>query len=356
MSLINDRSSFEVTTWFEGQRAVLFLHGRVESLAAFDLWEALVGAIDIHNEELILDLSCLDFIGAAGLVALASAEKRFADAGVELTIRTPPRVLRQFLSSMEPTEVARLDQALARLGYLGQEQVGETSSSIAPSSSVDLRNVIPTASDVVGDTLQLVVELAQTSVSGADGVSVSLMQHGDLVTMAATDATVREMDTYQYATGEGPCVDASYLGHWFHAHSLDSESRWPSFTPRARALGISSILSSPLTALEDPVGSLNIYSRTASTFDIRAQEMAAAFARKASVILTDASAGASDAQLALRFQEALRSRVIISTAGGIVMESEDIDEDDAFTRLLRQSIKREESPSGDVGEKNDPLG
>lgn len=48
---------------------------------------------------------------------------------------------------------------------------------------------------------------------------------------------------------------------------------------RARALGIRAILSSPLKAFEQPVGALNIYSRTASTFDVKAQEAAAFFAQ-----------------------------------------------------------------------------
>lgn len=113
--------------------------------------------------------------------------------------------------------------------------------------------------------------------------------------------------------------------------------------PRAAALGIMAILSSPLTAFEEPVGALNIYSRTASTFDVRAQETAAGFARKASVILGDARASVTDAELAVRFQEALRTRDVISTAKGIVMERESLNEDDAFTILLRQSIKSGQS-------------
>ena len=123
---------------------------------------------------------------------------------------------------------------------------------------------IPTDPDVVDGALRLVVELAQISVRGADGVSVSLFRHGELLTVAATDETVTEMDAAQYATGVGPCVDASRRGRWFHAESLETETRWPAFTPQARALGIMAILSSPLTALEEPVGALNIYSRTAS--------------------------------------------------------------------------------------------
>jgi transcriptional regulator with GAF, ATPase, and Fis domain len=98
------------------------------------------------------------------------------------------------------------------------------------------------------------------------------------------------------------------------------------------------ILSSPLMASEKTVGALNIYSRTASTFDTEAQQTAAVFARRASEILGNARAGPTDAQLAARFQQALRSRDAISTAKGIVMERESLNQDDAFTNLLRQSI------------------
>ncbi len=100
-------------------------------------------------------------------------------------------------------------------------------------SSKDLRRVtsMPTDPDVVDGALRLIVELSHTSIGAADGVSVSLMRHGVLSTVAASDQTIMAMDAYQYATGEGPCVDASVEGHWFHAESLDAEVRWPSFTP-----------------------------------------------------------------------------------------------------------------------------
>jgi anti-anti-sigma regulatory factor len=345
MSLINDPSGFGMATSFEGPKAVLALRGRVEGLAAFDFWAALAGAINLGCQEVVVDLSQLDFMGAAGLVALASAEKSFAEAGLELTIRASSPLLRRFLGAMELIEVDRLDHSLARLGHLGREQVVEPIHGLPrpvardPMVELSRMTAIPTDSDVVDGALRLVVELAQTSVRGADGVSISLLRHGELVTVAATDEVIMEMDMHQYATGEGPCVDASRRGRWFHAESLDAEPRWPSFTPRARDLGIMAILSSPLTAFEKPVGALNIYSRTAWTFDVMAQETAAGFARRASVVLGDARGGVTDAELAVRFQEALRTRDLISTAKGIVMERESLNEDDAFTNLLRQSIK-----------------
>jgi transcriptional regulator with GAF, ATPase, and Fis domain len=207
-------------------------------------------------------------------------------------------------------------------------------------SAADLRHVtaMPADPDLVDGALALVVELARSCVRGADGVSVSLLRHGRLSTVAASDQTILDMDADQYATGEGPCVDASRQGHWFHAESLATESRWPTFTPQARSLGINAILSSPLKAFDQPVGALNIYSRTASTFDVKAQETAAVFAQKASVILSDAEAGVNDTDMAVRFQVALRSREVISLAKGVIMEREGIDEDKAFTALLRLSL------------------
>ena len=228
MSFIRDSAGFEITTGFEGRSALLALHGRLENLAALDLWAALERVIDLRDlrnlgEAVVLDLSELEFIGAAGLLALAHAERSFAEAGVELSLRTPSRLVHRLLATIGPTEVDRLDHALASVGDLGDEQVRESnrparSSNSAPTTE-ELGSVtaIPAAPDVVDGVLRLVAELVRVSVSGADGVSVSLLRHGKLLTVAATDAAFMAMDTDQSATGEGPSVDASLQGTCFHA-------------------------------------------------------------------------------------------------------------------------------------------
>src|ERR1700682_822893 len=100
----------------------------------------------------------------------------------------------------------------------------------------------------------------------SEGISVSLQRNEVLSTVAASDQTILEMDADQYATGEGPCVDASVEGRWFHVESLEREERWPAFAPKARQLGIRAILSSPLVVEDRPIGALNIYSRTTGAF------------------------------------------------------------------------------------------
>lgn len=134
-------------------------------------------------------------------------------------------------------------------------------------------------------------------------------------------------------------MDASVKGRRFHAEALDTEMRWPAFTPKALALGINSILSSPLGASDTPVGALNIYSRATSAFAVKDQVLASIFAREASVILSDAQGGMTDQQLENRMSQALRTRELISQAQGVIMHRDGIGEDLAYTKLRRDSLE-----------------
>ncbi|MDQ3107406.1 MAG: GAF and ANTAR domain-containing protein, partial [Actinomycetota bacterium] len=210
-------------------------------------------------------------------------------------------------------------------GSLGPEEVvGDGSLDVGDSGPHDagLRGVaaIPASSQVIDGALRLVVRLAAATVGGADGVSVSLERHGQLTTVAASDETILQMDHDQYATGQGPCVAAAREGHWFHVESLDDETRWPDFTPRAIAGGIHSILSTPLLAATGPVGALNIYSKRNKAFGGAEQDLAALFATQASGILIDAGADVPSPEVAARLDQALRAREVIAQAQGVIME------------------------------------
>ena len=332
---------FSAATTFEGREATVTLRGGIDDIAAFELATIINTAIDRKPASLVLDLAEAVFMGDAGLFVIANAESRLNGVGVVLMIQSPSALVQHHLGGAEKDP---LEEPSPGNEHLGPEQLGVidvVSQRFGSSlSAQDLRRVagLPTDPDVVDGALNLVVDLALTSIGDADGVSISLRRHGVLSTVAASDRTIMEMDADQYATSEGPCVDASVKGHWFHAESLDTETRWPVFTPRARALGIKAILSSPLRAFDQPVGALNIYSRTASTFEVKDQQAAATFADKASVILSDAHIDVSDRQMALRFQEALRSREVLSLAKGIIMDREGTDEESAFNSLLRLSL------------------
>ncbi len=155
------------------------------------------------------------------------------------------------------------------------------------------------------------------------------------MTVASSDETILQMDHDQYATGQGPCVAAAREGRWFHVESLDEESRWPDFIPRAIEGGIHSILSTPLMAEAHPVGALNIYSNTDRAFGKSEQDLAALFATQASGILEDAGAHIPDEDVAAKLRDALRSREVIAQAQGVLMAREQLTAIEASTQLLR---------------------
>jgi len=325
----------------EGNQAVLSVRGDVDILTASSFAACFEEVIAKGRPSVVLDLAGMDFVGTAGLAIIASAVRRLGASGDHLTIRAPSAIVVRFLEIMGLEDRYRLEQPRSGSTSLGPEQtVAVSEEHEATTRRVQgLRRVtaVPADDDVVDGALRLVVALARATVGGADGVSVSLRRHGLLGTVAASDQTILDMDANQYATGEGPCVDASVTGHWFHVESLDHELRWPAFTPRAKKLGINAILSTPLLAQNQPVGALNIYSRTPAAFRAKDQELASVFATEASAILTDAGAGVSDEQLASRYQQALRTREIIALAQGMVMERDGVGQDDAYAILRRTS-------------------
>jgi anti-anti-sigma factor len=337
-------ANFSVAGTFSLEQAVLTVRGELDDLTAPELGAFAEAAIASGYASVVFDMAELDFLNAAGLSLVVATAVRLAASGGQLTIRSPSALVRRLLRITGLAGLVRLEPHDPAAGRLGAEQsiderdLARRRASFSPSRLPRRVAFMPGNEDLIDGALRLVVSLAQETVGGADGVSVSLRRHGRLSTVAASDQTILDMDADQYEAGEGPCVDASVKGRWFHAESLATETRWPAFTPRARMLGINAILSSPLLARERPVGALNIYSRTAAAFAPSDQERASVFASEASMILTTAGADVTDEQLSRRLNEALRTRQVIAQAEGVIMERRGVDEDSAYTALLHFSV------------------
>ena len=330
---------FAVTVGFGKTSAVVAIRGEADRVNAPELGAILDAVIERHRF-VVLDLSELDFINGWGLGVIAARASRLRRSGGTLTIRSSSAMVLRMLDTTGMAELVRLehpDPSLHRLGAEQSIEIADAPEPYLPPSQIPRITAIPADADVVDGALRLVVALARVTVGGADGVSASLRRHGRLATVAASDQTISDMDASQYATGEGPCVDASVKGRWFHAESLDVETRWPAFTPRAQALGINAILSSPLLAKERPVGALNIYSRTAMAFAPKDQELAAVFAAETSLVLSSVGVDVTDEQLSSRRSEALGTRRVIAQAEGVIMEREGVEADDAYSMLCDYS-------------------
>jgi anti-anti-sigma factor len=337
-------AGFGVTVGFADERALLSVRGGVDVRTASELGAFFDAVIASGYSSVTLDFSELDFIDASGLAVVAIALHRLAAAGGELTIRSPSLAVGRILDTSGLADLVQLEPPdstpfSSREALVAAPKLSGTFRPDDWSEQLRMGGGVPASDEVVDGALRLLVSLALATVGGADGASVSLQRHGRLTTVAASDQTVLDMDAGQYATGQGPCVDASLVGRGFHVESLDTESRWPAFTPRAQALGISAILSSPLLARNRPVGALNIYSLSGSAFAAKDQSVASMLATEASIFLTDAGVDVTDDQLTRRFQRSLRTRQIIDRAEGVIMERDGVTEDEAFTSLRRASLR-----------------
>jgi len=335
---------FAVSLDFVGTDAVVSVRGDFDVAALSEVGPLFDVLVSNAYPSVVIDLADLESVSPPGLAFLADVARRLAEDGRQLSVRSPSTGIQRSLAEAGLADLIGHERFELLPGHSGRRlnvsdpwPVGLANGDLA--AHAERISAIPASNDLVDSTLRLVVELARATVGGADGVSVSLRRHGRLSTVASSDQTVLDMDAQQYNTGEGPCVDASVKGHWYHAESLQSEERWPEFTPRAQALGINAILSTPLLALKRPVGALNIYSRTPSAFAARDQKLASKFAAEVSTILAETGVDVSDGERSERFHRALRSREVIAQAQGVIMEREGVDEREAY-KVLRVYSQR----------------
>jgi GAF domain-containing protein len=187
----------------------------------------------------------------------------------------------------------------------------------------------------VPESLGRLVEHAVDVVEGCQQAGVTVSRPGWYRTAAATADIVREVDHYQYAVGEGPCVDALREHEVFRSGDLAADLRWPEFGVRAAELGVRSMLSFRLFSDDDTFGSLNLYSARCDAFPDRSVDIGGAFAAHAGLALSQVR----DRDSARNLERALDSNRAISIAIGILMAVHRVDEDAAFD-LMKSTSQR----------------
>jgi GAF domain-containing protein len=181
-----------------------------------------------------------------------------------------------------------------------------------------------------------VSRIACRVVPNCDGASVTTLSYGQPTAVATDDWSV-QLDEMQYVEHEGPCLDAYRSGVAFRVRDVTSESRWPSYLPKAASLGVRSMMSIPMTAESALVGALNIYSRTTDAFDNESASLAEIVAAHAGLASEIGSALQGHRDLAEQLAEAMRSRATIEQAKGIIMSQRSLTPDEAWDALVRMS-------------------
>ena len=84
------------------------------------------------------------------------------------------------------------------------------------------------------DTLARVAELATQQISGCDFAGCTLVRDGKATTAVFTDPQSPEIDSAQYESGRGPCLDAYRQGIVCRIDDTRAENPWPEFAEAAR--------------------------------------------------------------------------------------------------------------------------
>ena len=195
----------------------------------------------------------------------------------------------------------------------------------------------------MGDTLLKVSEITMEALPAAEMAGISVLgEEGEPKTAIFTDEESPEMDTAQYQSGKGPCLDAWRFGRVVRIDDMvKAEEDYADFASAAKAHGVESTLSLPLMAGGHGVGALNLYARTPAGFTEEDEVVGMDLAAAAAIVLANASAYWEASQLSEQLAQAMKSRAVIEQAKGILMaRSPHLGPDEAFD-LLRRASQRE---------------
>lgn len=158
--------------------------------------------------------------------------------------------------------------------------------------------------------------------------------HGVLHLMAASSEATRDLEAFQLQRAEGPCLDCYREGAPILVPDLAAESaRWPVFVPAATSAGFASVHAVPMRLRETVLGTLGLFSTRVGQLGADDLDLAQALAHVASVALVADKALSDKNAVNEQLHTALRSRVVLEQAKGVLAEAGELDMTQAFAAL-----------------------
>ncbi|CUR58837.1 conserved exported hypothetical protein [metagenome] len=173
---------------------------------------------------------------------------------------------------------------------------------------------------------------------GADTAGVLVRVDRGLELMAATSHKAVELELYQAQVHDGPCVETIEKGESIAAAGeAELARRWPDFGRAMAAAGLETVLASPMRWHDRVLGGLNLFWTTSRTPSLEERDLAQAFADISTVALMQSSATDDPDAVAQRLHAALHGRVVIERAKGVLAQTDGLEMDEAFARLVEIS-------------------
>jgi GAF domain-containing protein len=213
----------------------------------------------------------------------------------------------------------------------------------AAAAAIESLNALVVADRSLDDVLHGVATYAVNALVGADAVSITVLDP-PLRTVAHTDEDVLALDREQYASRQGPCLEAAQTRRPVRVAIRSAEDRWPQFAMAAREAGVHATLSIPLIIPpaapdvdDELVGSLNVYSRSTADFDVFDESVMSLYSGVAGRAVMDARRWRRLQDTVGQLEQALVSRSDIDQAKGVLRLRHGGTADEAFALLVQRS-------------------
>jgi len=186
------------------------------------------------------------------------------------------------------------------------------------------------------DVVEFMHILSVDSVEILDAEAASVMladARGGLRLIASSQERMQLLELFEIQSAQGPCLDAFGSGQIVQASATDSLGRWPVFATQASRAGFRAMCAVPLRARADTIGALNLYRLSDQQFSQAELEAAQALAQLATIAVVYEWAMRERSELNEQLQAALRGRIVIEQAKGMLAEHLSTTVDDAFGLL-----------------------
>nr|WP_205808717.1 GAF and ANTAR domain-containing protein [Micromonospora sp. HNM0581] len=180
--------------------------------------------------------------------------------------------------------------------------------------------------------LSVLVRITRDALAGVDWCGFTALRAGEPAGVAASDARLDCLDDLRHGP-DTPAMEAIRRREMVGAHALGAEPRWPQWTPRARELGVSGVISAPVDVDEQVIGAVNLYAAEPDALTPGHELTAMLLAEHAGLLLAAVREREKRAVLAVQQDIAVLNDGVIGQAVGVVMTQRGCPAEDALDVL-----------------------
>lgn len=238
---------------------------------------------------------------------------------------------------------------VGRVNLEMRESVGETLGVLETAGLLrELTAELISATDLDA-ALTVLVRIARDGVAGVDWCGFTSLRAGEPAGAVTSDTRLAELDDLRHGP-DSPAMAAIGRRELVIVERLSAETRWPDWTWRARALGVSAVISAPVDIDEQVIGALNLYAGAREVLTPRHQLTAMLVAEHAGLLLAAVRDRARAVAEAGQVDLALLGESVVGQAIGVVMTQRGCRAEEAVT-VLRSAASSLGIPLREVAER-----